>query len=377
MENNLVLNRPKPLGSKTEVVPFTKRMEPQTAIDDLIEGRQVLIQDFYSSGLLLLSKLRKHVNQRHSEKSYRGQRENRTTFRELSSRVLLRVKDNRLVVRKAPEIGWLSELYPDTSEFLISFPQVQGLNSSWQWFQKGISIPTLKEKVFPYYGTYFPTRFEHLQLLEEWLGSYAGSKATAIDVGVGSGVITYQLLNHGFGKVLATDINPNAIYGMHQSLKEKCLTSRMELALGDLFANSELQADLIVFNPPWLPLEEGNHGIEQAMYYQADLFPRFFSEASEHLRPGGRLVLLFSNLAQITHQTETNPIEEEIKHGGRFHQDLLVKSKVGSASKKTRRNQSWRGDEFVELWVLKPGPARRQRVGKDDATPPALSNMVD
>ncbi len=259
-----------------------------------------------------------------------------------------------MLARKAPKIGWLSELYPDVKEFFIPLPQVQGLNSSWQWFQKGISIPTLKDKVFPYYGTYFPTRFEHLQLLEDWLESYAGSKEIAIDVGVGSGVITHQVLNHGFEKVRATDINPNAIYGMQQSLKGKCLTSRVELALGDLFANSELQADLIVFNPPWLPLEEGNKGIDQAMYYEPDMFPRFFAEAPKHLKPGGCLVLLFSNLAQITRQSKANPINEEIKHGGRFLKENLVRSKVRTGSNKTRRNQSWRGDELVELWVLKP-----------------------
>jgi hypothetical protein len=42
------------------------------------------------------------------------------------------VVDSRLEVRKAPEIGWLKILYPINTEFLISFPKIQGLNSSWQ-----------------------------------------------------------------------------------------------------------------------------------------------------------------------------------------------------------------------------------------------------
>ncbi|MGC1480971.1 MAG: methyltransferase [Chthoniobacterales bacterium] len=351
---DFVFNRPEPLDFEAEVVPFAKRTLPQAAIDDLRAGRHVLIQDFYSSGLVLLSEIRRGVNHHYADRSYRGQRENRAAFRDLLSRILLHVKGNRLQVRKAPEIGWLSDLYPDVSDFLLSFPQVQGLNSSWQWYQKGISIPTLKEKLFPYYGTYFPTRFEHLQLFEDWLSDYTGSKETAIDVGVGCGVITYQLLEDGFEKVFATDINPNAIYGMQQSLKGKDLAARVELARGDLFATSDRQADLIVFNPPWLPLEEGKTGIEQAMYHAADLLPRFFAEAPKHLKPGGRLVLMFSNLAQITGQAKANPIDVEIKHGGRFVKDSFVNSKVGSASNKTRRNQSWRGDELVELWVLKP-----------------------
>ncbi len=328
-------------------------MAPQAAIDDLIAGRYVLIRDFYSSGLLVLSELRTHINGRHPDKSYRGQRENRATFRELSNRIVLRVKGNQLQVRKAPEIGWLSDLYAEISDFLIPFPQVQGLNSSWQWFQKGIAIPTLKEKIFPYYGTYFPTRFEHLGLLDMWLEAYGGSKESAIDIGVGSGVITYQILNHGFKKIRATDLNPNAIYGMQKALNQKGLASRVELALGDLFANCNLPADLIVFNPPWLPLENDSQGIDQAMYYDENLFPRFFNEASRRLKSGGSLVLLFSNLAQITRLTKFNPIEEEVKNGGRFYKEFFVKTKVRSASNKTRRSQTWRGDEFVELWVLK------------------------
>jgi len=354
MGSDLILNRPEPIVSAVEVVPFTKKMMPQTAVDGLAEGAHILVKDYYSSGLLVLSELRRYVNHHQPDKSYQGQRENRALYRELSNRLLLQVKDNRLMVRKAPVIGWLKILYADVDEFLIPFAQVQGLNSSWQWFKKGVSIPVLKDRVFPFYGTYFPTRFEHLEIFDEWLQHDQGSKASAIEVGVGSGVITYQLLNHGFEKVYATDSNPNAIHGMKEALVDKRIVAKVELALGDLFAGSNRRTDLIVFNPPWLPLANDREGIDQAMYYDADLFPRFFAEALKHLNPDGRLVVLFSNLAQVTHQTKTNPIAEEIEHGGRFRKEALVKSKVKAASTKTRRNQNWREAEFVELWVLKP-----------------------
>ncbi len=349
----MTLNRPEPIVSEVEALAFTKRMEPQAAVEALVAGSSVLIRDFYSSGLLVLSELKKYVRHHYPDESYQGQRGNRAVFRELSNRLLLQVKANRLMVRKAPEIGWLKILYPDVEEFLIPFVQVQGLNSAWQWFQRGVSIPVLKNKIFPFYGTYFPTRFEHLELLEKWLEGYQGSRASAIDVGVGSGVITYQLLNHGFAQVEATDSNPNAIHGMKEALGKKSITSKVELCLGDLFADCNLQADLIVFNPPWLPLANDNAGIGKAMYYDEELFPRFFAEAVNHVKPEGRLVLLFSNLAQITGLTKTNPIEEEIAHGGRWQKEVRVKSKVKAASPETRRNQNWREEELVELWVLK------------------------
>lgn len=353
MGTDIILNRPEPIVSEIEVIPFTKKLDPRTAIEDLVEGSFVFVSDFYSSGLLVLNELRNYVRQQYADESYQGQREHRAVFRELSNRLLLQVRAHRLMVRKAPEIGWLKILYPEIDEFLLPFTQVQGLNSAWQWYQKGISIPVLKNKLHPFYGTYFPTRFEHLEILDQWLKRYQGSKESAIDVGVGSGVITSQLLNHGFGKVLATDTNPNAIHGMKEAFRAMTISSEVELFLGDLFAGCDRKADLIVFNPPWLPLGNDHEGIDQAMYYDERLFPRFFAEAAKHLKPEGKLVLLFSNLAQITTLTKTNPIEEELEHGGRFQKEMLLKAKVKVASTKTRRNQNWREEEFVELWVLK------------------------
>ena len=64
-------------------------------------------------------------------------------------------------------------------------------------------------------------------------------------------------------------------------------------------------------------------------------------------------MLLFSNLAEVTNVAETNPIEQELLNGGRFEKDVLIESSVKSASKHTRRNQNWREEEKVQLWVLK------------------------
>ena len=353
MDDKMVLNRPDPIDGDTEVVPFRKRMDVQDAVNDLIEGHRVLITDFYSSGLLVLEALTRYVKTHYADDTYQGQRDRRGAFRQLSNRLMLQVKEGRLMVRKAPAIGWIGILYPDTVKFLLPFVQVQGLNSAWQWYQKGVSIPVLQDRIFPFYGTYFPTRFEHLHLLDDWLKANRGDKVSSIDVGVGSGVVTYQLLNHGFEKVYATDSNPNAITGMKEALGRRNITAKVELFWGDLFAGCDLKSDLIVFNPPWLPLANANEGIDRAMYYDQDLLPRFFAEAEKHLKPGGRLVLLFSNLAQVSDLTNTNPIEEELENGGRFQKDVLVKAKVKVASKKTRRNQNWREQEQVELWVLK------------------------
>ena len=84
------------------------------------------------------------------------------------------------------------------------------------------------------------------------------------------------------------------------------------------------------------------------------MFPEFFEEAKKRILPDGKIVLLFSNLAQLTETTTAHPIQDEIDNGGRFKLDLLLKKSVKAASNKTKRNQYWREDEQVELWVLTP-----------------------
>ncbi len=347
------VNRPEPIVSDIDVVAYKRRMDPQIAVEALVDGDYVLIVDFYSSGLTILNELNRYLKNRYSDKSFRGQRDFRSEFRKLSHRLLLQVNNNKITVRKAPSIGWLKELYPELKEFLLPFPQIQGLNSSWQWYEKGINIPVLNRKIYPYFGTYFPTRFEHLDLFDNWLKQYTGDKKSAIDVGIGSGVLSYQMLKHGFAKIIGTDSNPNAIIGIDDDFNRKKQNKRIDLIHGDLFADCNLKSELIVFNPPWLPATHDLGGIDKAIYYDIDLFPRFFTEAEKHLETDGRIVLLFSNLAQITKEGERHPIEEELLSGGRFQKDKFVQKKVSSASKNTKRDQYWRATEMVELWVLK------------------------
>lgn len=347
------LERPEPIISDVEILKFTKRQDPQIAIEALVEGNYVVIKDFYSTGLSLLSELKKYIQNTNSNKSFQGQRNFRSVYREISHRILLLVRNNKLIVRKAPEIGWLYKLYPEMNEFLLPFPQVQGLNSSWQWYERGISIPVLHKKIHPFFGTYFPTRFEHLKLFDNWLKKYRGSKELGIDVGIGCGVLTFQMIKHGFKKVIGTDSNPNAIIGLTEELTSNNLSSKIDLTYGDLFANCDEKSELIVFNPPWLPASHNIEGLDKAIYYDAELFPRFFSEAKKHLQNKGKLILLFSNLAQISGLTNKHPIKKELSEGGRFQKELFMEKKAGQASTKTKRDQNWRNSEMVELWVLK------------------------
>ena len=93
-------------------------------------------------------------------------------------------------------------------------------------------------------------------------------------------------------------------------------------------------------------------GIDDAIYYNKALFPDFFTAAKKRLLPEGKLVLIFSNLAQITNVTTEHPIETELAEGDRFKLERCFKKSVRAASSKTKRVQHWRSSEVVEIWVL-------------------------
>ncbi len=350
---SVCVNRPEPVTSKTETAVYTRKFDPQEAVDALINGDYLLIDDYYSSGLAVLNRLKDSLEKIHSGKSFTEQRRFRSEFRELSNRILLLVSNHKLAVKKSPYIGWLEILYTGLDEFLLSFPKIQGLNSAWQWYEKGITMPVIDNKIFPFYGTYFPTRFEHLRLFDQWLTQYPGEKRSAFDIGTGCGVLSFQMLKHGFEKIYATDINPNAFYSVCEHIEKYGLGAKIEPVNGDLFEECPESTELIVFNPPWLPATYNTEGLDKAIYYDDELFTRFFAGAAERLVPGGRVVILFSNLALLTGISASHPVEDELARGGRFMKEMFIQKKADPASKKTRRDGKWRKTEMVELWVLK------------------------
>jgi tRNA1(Val) A37 N6-methylase TrmN6 len=347
------INKPTPItSSKAQLEVFNRSSDVNGIIRSLESGRPVLITAFYSNGLTLLKELQTHLKRKFAGNSFKEQRAYRDAYRKLSKLILIEVVDQKLIVKKAPSIGWLELFYPEINNFLLPFTKIQGLNSSWQWYKNGITVPVLRNKIHPYYGTYFPTRFDHLILFDNWLKRYEGSKKSAIDVGIGSGVLSFQMVKHGFQKVFGTDTNPNAIVGLKETMGDTKLSRKVELDFGSLFGTWEKPTELIVFNPPWLPATHKLDKNDEAIYYNKTLFPDFFEAAKQRLLPDGKLVVIFSNLAQLTKATTKHPVEKELAKGGRFQLEKRLTRAVKKASDKTKREQHWRASEEVELWVL-------------------------
>lgn len=156
-----------------------------------------------------------------------------------------------------------------------------GMVNAWQYFNGGLRFPFLKPvldgPVRPFYGVYaYPSPLTHFELLIEWLEQHQRPKS-ALDLGTGCGVISLILSRiSGVEEVVASDVSPNAVYGATEEFKRHNLD--IEVVQSDLFEGlKDRRFDLVVFNPPWLPLPEddGRRSVmDGGNFYPKDLFPR-------------------------------------------------------------------------------------------------------
>jgi release factor glutamine methyltransferase len=114
-----------------------------------------------------------------------------------------------------------------------------------------------------------------------------------LEVGCGSGLVSQELAGR-VKSITALDINPHAT----RAARER----GVEVVRADLFRGIRGRFDLIVFNPPYLPTEPEERG-DQWINYALDggasgreTIGRFLLDLADHLRPGGRALLLISSL---------------------------------------------------------------------------------
>lgn len=351
MEDEIHPVRPQPVRLLESAGKVHMKSDHHEAARSLAAGNQLLITDRYSTGLSVLSHLKKQLSRGRQAKTFGMSRKQRASYKKASNLLIAPVENHSIALYKSPQSGWLKRLYPEPDSFYLSFPQIQGLNSSWQWYEKGIRYPGLQENIHPWYGVYFPTRFDHLNLLNDWLAQYDGSKRVGVDIGTGCGVLAFLMAAHGFQKVHASDLNPNAVISVRESVERLGIGSKVEAFVSDFFQEHKEKADLILFNPPWLPANHSLSYLDRAIYYEKELFSRFFKEAAGFLERDGRLVLLFSNMAENQGLSNTHPVREELNSGKRFREIRKLTGSVDQKSPKTKRRDH-RAEEVVELWEL-------------------------
>ncbi|MEC7987752.1 MAG: methyltransferase [Myxococcota bacterium] len=322
-------------------------LSTHTLAQHLYSGHRVSLQDRYAKGERILSDLRLLLAAPTKEADYQTKRAFQQRFQPLAKQLLVPVTQNTIPLPDAPFIGFLSRFYPKLSTFHLSFLDVKRLHESWKRYKAGLLFAVLGHRIHPIYGVYAPTRTTHLELFATWLRQYQGSKSLGIDVGTGCGVLAHLLCRSGFQEVRATDINPNSIHSVQSDADR--LSHPITAVHTDLIGSTSLCADLIVFNPPWMA-GSTQHLLDQALYFEQDLFPRFFDQALRNMHEHSRLVLVFSNILRLVQPKYPHPIETELARG-RFTLVQTMHRRVKGARTQSGKRRKTR--EKVEIWELR------------------------
>ena len=341
------LHRPSPL-QRAEVQPVDRDGDPAFCAAALINGVELVVADHFHTGVAILEALDRLLPAPPPEAPYAARRAAFVAHRAASLRLLLPVRDHRIAVLGVGPLPFAAALYPELRDFYLPFPQVQELHGSAQIYEEGVHLAVLGRRLRPFYGVYLPTRTEHLELFGTWLGRYAGERRRAVDVGTGSGVLCLMMARAGFGELRATDQNPNAVESLRRELSRAPVTARVELARGDLLAGTDAGwADLVVFNPPWIP-GEPTSAVDRALEYaDPELFERFFAQAAVALAPEGRVAIVWSTIGQLLRPEAPHPLEVELARPAprfRLVEKLARRVPPGPGRRRTR--------ERVEVWEL-------------------------
>ena len=323
----------------------TNEKNLSTNIRRLIHNHeQIIIEDTYQTGAEALSLIEKSFPRLSPKASYQQRQAHEQQKRAVRLRVLVPIENHHLALEGARYIGFFEEFYPNIHSFFLPLLIVQELHHAWYRYSHGVHMSVLGHNIHPFWGTYAPTRTEHLELFGTWLHQNKEGKQSAIDVGTGSGILALMMRKAGIRRIHATDNNPNAL----ESLSRECLrhthTIPISLHNTDLLKGTP-SCDLIVFNPPWIP--GAVHDVfDSALYFDDDIFARFFNQAHTLLPKHGSIILLFSNIMTLLRPDLPHPIEEELKKQ-RFQCTQKLQRKVKPKDKQKRTK------EKVQIWELK------------------------
>lgn len=159
-------------------------------------------------------------------------------------------------------------------------------------------------------------------LICKFIKDYA--KGRVLDMGTGSGVLAIEAVKYS-SKVEACDVNREAV----EFVRKKGVNAYYS----DLFSNVRGKFDLIMFNPPYLPLEREYCGIkmsEKDFNYANDIalvggkkgyetLAKFFKNVRKFLEKDGKVLIVVSSLT---------PKVEEILKKNKFKFKILEKKRI-------------------------------------------------
>lgn len=224
--------------------------------------------------------------------------------------------DFALDLPRAPDVAAaLAQVYGadgTQAPFLLPLNRLLGFIGAWQWQQKGVEVAELGGRVYVPFGVFSPVRGEYLSLL--WQAPLPENCRSALDIGTGSGVLALLLARRGIGRIAATDNNPRAVACARANIDRFGLAEQITVYETDLFPPES--ADLIVCNPPWLPVRPTSD-VETALYDPDHaMLDALLHGAAAHLNTGGELWLILSDLAEHLGLREHGSLPQRFQAAG-------------------------------------------------------------
>lgn len=303
-----------PLPKRIELADDT--MPADTAFRHISEGASLVWRgDFHNARQLLVAlgrRLEKKVTRRKAAAAaeitfphgFHLFRQTQAQRARVLASILIELDDQwHCALRRAPdwtvactEAWGTSPKQGAAQSVLVPLRDLLGVVGAHEWRKKGLEIAALDgERIHAHYGVFSPVRGEYLELVARAPIPAAGMQQ-AWDIGVGTGVLSAQLIKRGVKSIVATDMSERALSCATENLQRLGHAAKIKLQRADLFP--EGRAGLIVCNPPWLPGKAASL-LDQAIYDEDSRMLRGFVQGlAEHLQPGGEGWLILSDLAE-------------------------------------------------------------------------------
>lgn len=240
---------------------------------------------------------------------------------------------------------------PPTGEpTVVALKTLLGALGAAEWRKKGLPVPGLQGTLVPHYGVYLPTRTEYVELFAA-LPDVKGR--TVFDLGCGTGVLGFYLLQQGAASLVGTDVEPRAIACATENAARLKLAARASFVEADLFPPG--QADLVVFNPPWVP-EPPRSRVDRAVFDEgSQVLTRFLAGLAAHLTPTGQGLLVLSDLAVHLGLRAPGWLAEQFAaHGLTVAWQRAKPAKHGKAKDRDDPLHAARTKEVTTLYALTP-----------------------
>lgn len=232
---------------------------------------------------------------------------------------------------------------------VVSLQELNGVASAYQWYVRGVEVPSLGAKIHPHYGTFLPTRHEYVDLVAR---APLNTNELAFDVGTGTGVLAAVLAHRGVRRIIGTDLHQRAVDCANENFTRLGVDSRASAVRCDMFP--EGRAQLIVCNPPWLP-GNATTTLDAAVYDPGSkMLLQFLQGLRAHLTDDGEGWLVLSDLAELLGLRTRQLLLDAIEHAGLQVVDRLDTQPTHAKTKDSDDPLHFaRSRETTSLWRLR------------------------